>query len=41
MLNEWSDRDPGPPSPRRDRLVIGLSLLTGVILVINVIQRLS
>jgi len=41
MLNEWSDRDPEPPSPWRDRLFIGMCGLTGVLVLINVAQALG
>ncbi len=40
MLNEWSDREPDPPrSAWRDRIVMGLAGLTGIILLANIAQR--
>ena len=40
MLNEWSDREPDPPrSAWRDRMVMGLAGLTGIILLANIAQR--
>ncbi len=40
MLNEWTDRDPDPPrSAWRDRIIMGLASLTGIILLANIAQR--
>ena len=41
MLNEWSDRDPDPPSPWRDALFIGTCILTCLALVASVARGLG
>lgn len=39
MLNEWFDRDPDPPSPWRDRAVMGIASLIGIALLLEITQR--
>jgi len=41
MLNEWSDRDPEPPSRWRDWMLIGFALIIGAVLMINIGQRIG
>lgn len=41
MLNEWSDRDPEPPSPWRDRLFMGVCFLTSALVLRSLAQALG